>query len=244
MMSTLSDAWHSLVPAAGDSHGPLTPLLLVLTVVTGLMDAFGYLVLGQVFLANMTGNVLLLGLAVVGAKGFSVAAHATSLVAFSIGALGSGRLAARVGTRRGRLLAASTACEVALVATSLAVGLGVANPGAGSARYVLIVLLSLSGGMQTGTARRLAVPDLITTVLTRNIASAAFDSRLAGGSNSRIGRRGLSVVAMFAGAVVGGLLELHVDKSLSLLAGLVLLAVVALAAGRLSRPRPAWDAMP
>ncbi len=47
-----------MVPAAGDPHGPLPPLLLALTVVTGLVDAFSYLVLGQVFVANMTGNVV------------------------------------------------------------------------------------------------------------------------------------------------------------------------------------------
>ncbi|GLY28853.1 hypothetical protein Kisp02_22180 [Kineosporia sp. NBRC 101731] len=32
----------------------------MLTVVTGLMDAFGYLMLGHVFVANMTGNVVFL----------------------------------------------------------------------------------------------------------------------------------------------------------------------------------------
>ena len=45
-------------------------------------------------------------------------------------------------------------------------------------------------GIQNGTARKLAVPDLTTTVLTQTITGTAFDSRLAGGTNSRIGRRG------------------------------------------------------
>jgi Protein of unknown function (DUF1275) len=37
-----------------------------LTVVTGLVDAFSYLVLGHVFVANMTGNVVFLGFALAG----------------------------------------------------------------------------------------------------------------------------------------------------------------------------------
>ena len=59
--------------------------------------------------------------------------------------------------------------------------------------------------------------------------------------NSRIGRRGLSIFAMFAGALVGAMLVLHVHVALPLLLALVLLVPVAVAAGRLSRSKPAWD---
>src|SRR3984957_14157950 len=45
------------------ADGPLPPLLLMMTFVTGLVDAFAYLVLGHVFVANMTGNVVFLGFA-------------------------------------------------------------------------------------------------------------------------------------------------------------------------------------
>ena len=72
MTSTVTDAWHVLKPPEGDKHGPLSPLLLALTVVTGLVDAFSYLVLGHVFVANMTGNVVFLAFALVGATGFSL----------------------------------------------------------------------------------------------------------------------------------------------------------------------------
>jgi len=37
-----------------DKHGPLPPLLLILTFVTGLVDAVSYLKLAHVFAANMT----------------------------------------------------------------------------------------------------------------------------------------------------------------------------------------------
>jgi uncharacterized membrane protein YoaK (UPF0700 family) len=61
-------------------------------VVTGLVDAFSYLVLGQVFVANMTGNVVFLGFALAGAKGFSLPASVVALGAFSLGAVWGGRL--------------------------------------------------------------------------------------------------------------------------------------------------------
>ena len=241
MLTTMTDAWHTLAPPAGDRHGPLAPLLLVLTVVTGLLDAFSYLALGHVFVANMTGNVVFLALGLVGAPGFAVTAHLVALAAFAMGAVASGRLGARVGDRRGRVLTVTTACELVLVATAWAVGVAVANPGSGATRYLLILLLGVTGGLQTGTARRLAVPDLITTVLTRTIAGTAFDSRLAGGTDSRVGRRGLVVLAMFGGALIGASLVLHVDESLELLVAVALLLAVMLSAARLSRPRPTWD---
>jgi hypothetical protein len=72
-MSALVDAWRLIVPLRGDKHGPLSPLLLVLTIVTGLVDAFSYLSLGHVFVANSTGNVVFLAFALAGAHGFSSA---------------------------------------------------------------------------------------------------------------------------------------------------------------------------
>ena len=58
---------ETLIPGRNDRFGPLPPLLVGLTVVTGLVDAFSYLLLGHVFVANMTGNVVFLGFAVAGA---------------------------------------------------------------------------------------------------------------------------------------------------------------------------------
>jgi uncharacterized membrane protein YoaK (UPF0700 family) len=241
MLTAVTEAWHTILPVQGDRHGPLQPLLLMLTVVTGLVDAFSYLVLGHVFVANMTGNVVFLAFALVGAKGFSIAASALALGAFALGAMASGRVVARLGVRRGRMLAVTTSFEAALVLAAAVVGWTVFDPGEGATRYVLVLLLGLGSGLQNGTARKLAVPDLTTTVLTLTITGLAFDSRLGGGKDSHVGRRGLSAVAMFVGALVGAALVLHVSQPLGLLVALVLLVVVALAGGRLSRGGPVWD---
>jgi len=72
-------------------HGPLPPLLLALTAVTGLVDAVSILRLGRVFVANMTGNVVFTGFAIVGAPGFSLSASLFALAGF---------LAATVTARR------------------------------------------------------------------------------------------------------------------------------------------------
>jgi uncharacterized membrane protein YoaK (UPF0700 family) len=241
MITALNDAWHTLSPPKGDRNGPLTPFLVVLTVVTGLVDAFSYLVLGHVFVANMTGNVVFLAFGLVGARGFSIAASLLALLAFAVGAMASGRVVGHLRSRRGRILAASAACEAVLVGASAIIAGSVAYPGTGAIRYLLVALLGLSAGMQNGTARKLAVPDLTTTVLTQTIAGAAFDSRLGGGSNSKIGRRGLSAVAMFGGALAGAAVILHVHRALSLVFALGLLVPVAAASHRLSRSRPVWD---
>ena len=90
MRRPLRDAWRTIAPPAEDPHGPLSPLLLALTVVTGLVDAFSYLVLGHVFVANMTGNVVFLGFALAGAAGFSISASLSALGAFCLGALAGG----------------------------------------------------------------------------------------------------------------------------------------------------------
>ena len=47
------------------------------TVLTGIVDAVSILALGRVFVANMTGNVVFVGFALVGASGFSPPAITT-----------------------------------------------------------------------------------------------------------------------------------------------------------------------
>ena len=85
-------------------QGPLPVLLVCLTVVTGLVDAFSYLSLGHVFVANMTGNVVFLGFALAGIGEISVVASLVAVLAFALGATAGGRLAAGRPVHRGRLL--------------------------------------------------------------------------------------------------------------------------------------------
>jgi hypothetical protein len=60
--------------------------LMLLTFVTGLVDAASVLGLGRVFTANMTGNVVFLGFALGGAQDVSIAASLVALASFLVGA--------------------------------------------------------------------------------------------------------------------------------------------------------------
>jgi uncharacterized membrane protein YoaK (UPF0700 family) len=117
--------WQDLAatirPRRGSSDGPLPPLLLALTLVTGLVDATSYLKLGHVFVANMTGNIVFLGFGIAGAGGISIWASLTALGSFLVGGVGGGRIGARWSSDRGRHLTATTAMELLLVAGALVV---------------------------------------------------------------------------------------------------------------------------
>ena len=176
----LNDVREMLVPRRGSRHGPLPPLLLGLTFVTGLVDAFSYLLLGHVFVANMTGNVVFLGFAFAGATGFSIPASLVALGSFVFGALIGGKIGSRLGRHRGHLLAVTTSFQALLLGASVVVAGASGEPVTGGDRYALIVLLGLSMGIQNATARKLAVPDLTTTVLTLTITGVAADSAIAG----------------------------------------------------------------
>ncbi len=107
-------------------------------------------------------------------------------------------------------------------------------------RYALIVLLGVSMGIQNATARKLAVPDLTTTVLTLTITGVAADSAIAGGAGSAAGRRLVAVTAMFVGALAGAALALHVHIVAPLAIALFVTASVALVAWRAGASDPGW----
>lgn len=223
-----------------ERHGPLPILMLVLTVVTGLVDAFSYLALGHVFVANMTGNVVFSGFAIAGAAGFSLAASLTALGAFAVGALLGGRIAHRAHAHRARVLHLTLVLETILFVAAYVLA-QTAGTSSNGVRYPLIVLLGLAMGVQNASARALAVPDLTTTVLTLTITGIASDSRLAGGPNSRIARRAMAVGSMFLGALIGALAILHGNHpALPLLLAALLLAAVTAAAFALTRSDRPW----
>ncbi len=204
-----------------DGPEPSTMLLVtltVLTVVSGLVDAVSYLGLGHVFTANMTGNVVLLGFAAAGAPGFSIAASLASLGSFLVGAAAGGRVTLHVTSRRRWLLIAMAVEGLFAGAAAVvsAIHSGVVTSGSG--RYTIISVLAFAMGVRNSTIRRLAVPDITTTVLTMTLTGLAADSSLAGGSNPKVSRRASAVLAMLVGAVCGAALYLHTGATWPLVA--------------------------
>jgi uncharacterized membrane protein YoaK (UPF0700 family) len=211
-----------------------------MTLVTGLVDAFSFLVLGHIFVANMTGNVVFIAFAIAGAPGFSVPVSVTALVAFLVGSFGSGALGSRLGGNRGRLLGISAGIEAVLISIASATVYLSGSPVSGLYLYCLTVPLAVSMGVQNATARRLAVQDLTTTVLTLTIVGIGADSHAAGGTGSRAGRRVISVALMFVGAAIGAFMVLNAPVAYPLIIAFGVIVLVAIAAWLPSREKPAW----
>lgn len=226
------------------AHGPLAVLLLVLTVITGLVDAFSFLMLGHVFVANMTGNVVFFAFALGGAPGFVWWASLLALAAFLIGAFVGGWVATWSRAHRARQLFWGSVLQAAFVVAALITSIVAAVPGVdgyqGIPLVALIALLGVAMGLQNATARSLKVPDMTTTVLTLTITGIGADSAIAGGGGSKLGRRVLSIAAMFLGALLGVLALRWGSPALLLGAVLVLLvAVIAVSAFHL-RSDESW----
>ena len=214
---------EALRSGAASIRHPITRALLALTFTTGLVDAVSYLALGRVFTANMTGNVVLLGFGIAGSGGLPVTAPLVSLAAFLLGAGLGGVLVRRRGGHLLALVAAGLGLEASLLglAAILAAAIDV-HPGRASG-FVLVALMACAMGARSAVVRRLAVPDLSTTVLTMTLTSLAAEAAPAGGSGKGTVRRLSAVVAMLVGAVCGALLlKTSTAIPLALAAGLAL----------------------
>jgi len=245
MTTFLTGARETVAPRRGSIDGLLPPLLVALTVVTGLVDAFSYLVLGHVFVANQTGNVVFLAFALAGIGGFSVLASVVAIGCFALGALAGGRIGRSLAGRRELLLGVTTLVQAVIVAEAVTMTALAATPMQTGVRYALIAVLAATMGVQNAAARKLAVPDLTTTVLTLTITGIAADGPLAGAAGAHVARRLISVLAMFVGALVGAVLVLHARIVYPLAIALFLLAVVAVAAlARANAPHAPPSAVP
>jgi uncharacterized membrane protein YoaK (UPF0700 family) len=227
MSQFISEIRQTIVPGRGTRHGPLPPLLVSMTLVTGLVDAFSYLVLGHVFVANMTGNVVLLGFALVGAPGFSIAASVAAIAAFGVGALVGGKIGSRFARNRGELFSTAALIQAVFLVSGVILAALSGNPVTSGFRYSVIVVLAIAMGIQNASARKLAVPDLTTTVLTMTITGVAADSHAAGGQGSKAGRRLIAIGAMLMGAVIGAALVLHAPIAYPLAIALIVTVVAA-----------------
>ncbi len=181
--------------------------MLALTFSTGVADAVGYLGLDRVFTGNMTGNVVILAMALTGADGLPIIGPVIALALFLVGAAVSGR------TLRG--LAAGwwprTTVLFAIVAVLLggtaAVAFAVPGSRPDAVTYAITGGLALAMGMQAGAARHIGVADVTTVVVTSTLVGLAFDSRFGRGADGHPWvRRAGAILLIGAGAAAGALL--------------------------------------
>ena len=177
--------------------------LLLLTFATGLADSLSILVLGHVFVANMTGNVIFLGFWLAPRTSIDLTAVAVALPTFVTTTILSGRLSRHFGIRTRPWITTVLTTEIVLLATlSILAGAGVLHYH-DNTKLIMIGFLAVTFGLQHSSARQFGIQELSTTVLTSTIVSLGIDSRLSGGTGERQKLRFTVVFTMCAGAFLG-----------------------------------------
>ena len=198
---------HALV----DRHLQLW-LMMTLTVVTGALDAVGYLGLDRVFTGNMTGNVVILGMGIAAEEGLPVAGPLVALIAYVVGAAVAGRLIRRGKRGWSPAVTATLGVNAALLAAVATALLLLPMHGQSLAGILAAATIAVAMGAQASVARFLAVTDMTTVVVTSTITSYASETLFAGGLAWFTHRRLWAVVAIFAGALAGGvMMKLHIS---------------------------------
>jgi uncharacterized membrane protein YoaK (UPF0700 family) len=202
--------------------------LLLLTFSTGIVDAISVLVLGHVFVANMTGNVIFLGFWFAPHSVIDMTAALVAFVSFVTGAILGGRLSRHLDGDVRRWLTVALGIEVVvLVMLAILSGTGVLDY-RDNTKLILISGLAVTFGTQNATARQFGIQELSTTVLTSTIVGIGFDSRLAGGTGHREKLRYGVVATMCAGALVGATITRWAVAPVIALAAVVVAAAAGL----------------
>ena len=209
-------------------------LMLALTFSTGVIDAVGYLGLDRVFTGNMTGNVVILGMAIAGADDLPIVGPVIALVLFMLGALVAGRTLRPVAAGwSGRSTVLFALVGVVILAASVPL-LVLENP-AEPVKLAVTGALGLAMGMQAGAARHIGVKDVTTVVVTSTLVGLAFDSKFAQGTGQPWKRRAGAVLLIGLGAFTGALLlNVHIGVGMAVAAVITLVCALL---GHIGRPR-------
>lgn len=170
----------------GGPVGGAWAFLLALTAIAGGVDAVGYLGLGRIFTANMTGNTVQLGIALARADGGQALRTGVALGGFALGVALGARLAAR--HPRGQLwswsIGAVLAAELATIAAVALAWWALGPATIAAAPLAAIAALALAMGLQSAAARRLGVQGVATTYVTGTLVAV-----VAGVAGQRRGER-------------------------------------------------------
>jgi len=155
-----------------DRRGWTSPILL-LTWVAGTVDAIGYLGLGHVFTANMTGNAVLLGLAAGQGQALAAFRSFLALAGFIAGVAVGAVLSHRAGTDldQRRAFLGPMYVETGALAVFALLLHQAFIPRSSAILYTLIGVSAVAMGVQSAAVRRLKLPGIATTVLTGTITS-------------------------------------------------------------------------
>jgi len=211
-------------------HDPETlhlGLMLALTFSTGVVDSVGYLGLDRVFTGNMTGNVVILAMALTGADGLPIVGPIVALMLFVVGSATAGRALRKRppgwSTRTTTILGA----VAAILIVGTVVAFATSAPREVYVAYVITGALGLAMGLQGGAARQIGVKDVTTVVVTSTLVGLAFDSRLGGHNPTQQWRRRLGAVLLLAAGAATGALLLRGNIAFGMMLATVVTIVVA-----------------
>lgn len=215
-------------------HGHLPALLLTLTMLSGIIDAVSVLRLGNVFVSNMTGNLVFIGLGLVRTTGFSLR---TALIAFGCFVVGVAacRRWFRVQTERLAQLRDILICQTVLLGAAAAVCGAVGGSPTGATRYAVVGVSAAAMGGQNAVARRMGVSELTTTVMTSTIVLLLSAPGESGVAQTR---QVVGILALVAGAAVGAELVRASDATAPLAVCAAIALTVAAIATRECRRAP------
>jgi uncharacterized membrane protein YoaK (UPF0700 family) len=151
-------------------------MLVLLACVAGSVDVMSYYRLGHVFTANMTGNTILLGLAIGQGK---LAASLHSLAA--LGGFFAGSLIGAFiveNTRRtwSYYVTLSTIIEAIIIFLLVLIWFEEPEVLSNLVLYASILLAAVAMGIQSATIRHLNIPGVVTTFLTGTITSIGMST--------------------------------------------------------------------
>ncbi|MCM3226928.1 YoaK family protein [Terribacillus saccharophilus] len=209
-------------------------IILLLCAVSGVIDVLGYIGLSHVFTANMTGNIVLLGIGIGDARQVVLSNAALALVGFVIGIIATVFIQRKSGTSRSILT-----WEFILILLSAIIILLI--PVGGVISSIILLILSIAMGMQTIAGRNLKIAGLSSTVLTSTLA--AFVEGLMGAMQKNAQElsldtylRGGAILLYLLGAAAGSLSERLIGLH-TIWIGVALLAVVLLLQSKKNRAR-------
>jgi uncharacterized membrane protein YoaK (UPF0700 family) len=204
--------------------------VVLLAVVTGATDATSFLKLGGAFTSVMTGNMVLLGIAV-GRHSGSLATH-TGLAfgGYVLGSLFGARIAGHA-TRSDslwpqRITTALFAELILFAAFTVGFEVGGGHP-IGSLASTLLTLNAVALGVQSSAVLRFGISGLSTTYLTGTLTTVFARLTHHEGLKGH-GRHILLLIALVVGAVLGSVLSVQVPRAEPVLQlGLLGIVVVA-----------------
>ena len=153
-------------------------ILILLSMAAGCVDAASFVGLGQVLTAAMTGNTVLLGLALGHADLDAALRSAVALLTFFTGALLGAFMVGRASALWSGAVMAALLLELALLAGLAIAWQQLGEPHRAAERLALITAAGLAMGLQSAVAGRAGVAGVTTTYVTGTLVALA--TRLAG----------------------------------------------------------------